>query len=553
MSKERVNWHTIDCRYISEGIGDDYKTWKTAIAGKQASRVFIESPTGSGKTSFIIDKLLTYAIEERRSIIYICNRDALKQQLITSIRESSLNLKEYVHVNKQVTKFDYPNSNESIYIVNYQSLLNLENNLFHPLSNIYYIVMDEVHFFLDDALYNNNSDKIFWKILYFFNNMVQLFMSATILDFMNLYTLTYKLFLPSHPQPQIYYNIFYEFSIEYYINTYTTPKYNIVLYNNEDFLLKRISSSQDEKWLIFTTNLENGNKLRDEIKKHKKCYCINAKSKNTKRWENLTINKSFDCDVLISTKVLDNGVNIIDDKLKNIVLPFMYPTDFIQMIGRKRFTETSQYVNLYVRRLTSQEIRSRLMNINNSILKINAITTAKSMRKKISYIKNYWNSKSNSGFDFKYKEDELQITFNNFTIFKLCLEFEFYNYLEMSSNNPSAYFYLIRNWLGNNIKEFENISAYTTLPDFMKNQVGQPITDTENFYYNFMELYQVYCWKFASDNNMTISAYKSLVRLRQATGRHKATINECLKKINLPYIINKKNNNWIVTPIVTEE
>ena len=52
---------------------------------------------------------------------------------------------------------------------------------------------------------------------------------------------------------------------------------------------------------------------------------------------------------------------------------------------------------------------------------------------------------------------------------------------------------------------------------------------------------------------MTISAYKSLVRLRQATGRHKATINECLKKINLPYIINKKNNNWIVTPIVTEE
>ena len=55
MSKERVNWHTIDCRYISEGIGDDYKTWKTAIAGKQASRVFIESPTGSGKTSFIID------------------------------------------------------------------------------------------------------------------------------------------------------------------------------------------------------------------------------------------------------------------------------------------------------------------------------------------------------------------------------------------------------------------------------------------------------------------------------------------------------------------
>ena len=47
------------------------------------------------------------------------------------------------------------------------------------------------------------------------------------------------------------------------------------------------------------------------------------------------------------------------------------------------------------------------MNINNSILKINAITTANSMRKKISYIKNYWNSKSNSGFDFKYKGSKI--------------------------------------------------------------------------------------------------------------------------------------------------
>ena len=85
MSKERVNWHTIDCRYISEGIGDDYKTWKTTIAGKQASRVFIESPTGSGKTSFIIDKLLTYAIEERRSIIYIKNMFTSTNKLLNLI------------------------------------------------------------------------------------------------------------------------------------------------------------------------------------------------------------------------------------------------------------------------------------------------------------------------------------------------------------------------------------------------------------------------------------------------------------------------------------
>lgn len=460
MSTERVNWHTIDSRYISDGIAEDYKSWETGESGKQPYRVFIESLTGSGKTFFIINKLLPYAIEKQRSIIYICNRDALKQQIIQELRESPYNLQEYDYNENQFKEFKFPDGVFSISIVNYQSLANLATVPYHPIRNVfspYYLVMDEVHFFLEDALYNKDSDKIFWNILHSFYDTVQLFLSATMLDFWNLYTLTYEMFLPPHPLNNIYYNYFYEFRTEYYINRYTTSKYNIILYNDDDFLYKRIAQSKDEKWLIFTTKIDKGRELKREISKYKKCYFINANSKTTKRWKNLIATKRFDCDVLISTKVLDNGVNIVDDKLQNIVLPFMYPTDFLQMIGRKRFTETSTCVNIYVRRLTAPEIRSKIKNLNYTLNKLNAITTADSMRKKIRIIKNYWNSKDNSGFDFKYSKNDLQMTFNSFAIYKLSLELEFYSYLDFGYNNPAVYFNLIKLWLGENIIGFENI------------------------------------------------------------------------------------------------
>ena len=64
MSEERVNYHTIDSCYISDGINEDYKSWKKGESGRQSYRVFIESPTGSGKTFFILNKLLPYAIEK---------------------------------------------------------------------------------------------------------------------------------------------------------------------------------------------------------------------------------------------------------------------------------------------------------------------------------------------------------------------------------------------------------------------------------------------------------------------------------------------------------
>lgn len=43
-------------KYVSDIIGDEYKKWD------KGDIVFIKTPTGSGKTTFILDTLLEYAV-----------------------------------------------------------------------------------------------------------------------------------------------------------------------------------------------------------------------------------------------------------------------------------------------------------------------------------------------------------------------------------------------------------------------------------------------------------------------------------------------------------
>ena len=60
---------------VSDIIGDSYKNW----ASNQI--VIIDCPTGSGKSYFIFETLLDYAISNRKRILYLVNRKVLSAQL----------------------------------------------------------------------------------------------------------------------------------------------------------------------------------------------------------------------------------------------------------------------------------------------------------------------------------------------------------------------------------------------------------------------------------------------------------------------------------------
>lgn len=76
---------------------------------------------------------------------------------------------------------------------------------------------------------------------------------------------------------------------------------------------------------------------------------IKAGTKDNEELESLINHSKFNKKVLIATKVLDNGINIADEKLTNIVIMAWDEITFIQMLGRKRIDiENAQTVNLYI-------------------------------------------------------------------------------------------------------------------------------------------------------------------------------------------------------------
>lgn len=68
-------------KYITDIIKDDYKEWPIG------SMVFISSPTGSGKSTFIIDKLLSEAQRQKKYLVYIANRKIIDRQIKSTLEK----------------------------------------------------------------------------------------------------------------------------------------------------------------------------------------------------------------------------------------------------------------------------------------------------------------------------------------------------------------------------------------------------------------------------------------------------------------------------------
>ena len=63
--------------FVSDILTEDVTEWQ------EDSQVFISAPTGSGKTYFILHKLLPLALMYKREILYFSNRLILHKQLIS--------------------------------------------------------------------------------------------------------------------------------------------------------------------------------------------------------------------------------------------------------------------------------------------------------------------------------------------------------------------------------------------------------------------------------------------------------------------------------------
>lgn len=339
----------LNLKWVADTIGDSYKKWKLG------STVIIEAQTGTGKTWFIKNVLVDY-LDNHERLLFVCNRTNLKRQLkIDLLKKFNMPI-PMTNDEVNVDNLDDLTTIRNVTITSYHAIQfaaldeKYDGKLF-DLSLFTYVIMDECHYIMADASFVNDCQFAYEKLIKDrCINIIKIFISATINEVRGPIIRCASKGLGEVPK-------IYEYStgIDY---SYLKPKY---FDNNWNDIINTIKNdTTDEKWLIFISDLKDGKKILEELGKDN-CSIIKAGSKSDEL--NSIINNSyFNKKVLICTKAMDNGINIDDCKVKNIVIMAWDKITFIQMLGRIRvdISKEVEEINLYIPTRMKKSFLSKL-------------------------------------------------------------------------------------------------------------------------------------------------------------------------------------------------
>ena len=450
-------------KYLTEEIGDSYKTWTAERP------VVIHAPTGSGKTFFILNRLLPYVAESGKRMVYLSNRSALKQQVENEFQRDSALAKYKCSITicnyQRLSSVNIRNGNERPYGLSADQKERWRED--HEIIYSDYYVLDEAHYFLADSDFNmelkecvkriesiqsQNSSAI-WVYMTATLPYLLLYLSSDITAFPSLQNsiklqcppylqtpdlyeyenyfnsakalLTYKeqedwkcrYFddetaywmkfkmgpLPCTPNPVIdmtynpaiatkrhFQNLYEQYDrffekvkeqLNYYYIEPQPSRFIPIYYSIDEELLVAIRHSPSkDKWLIFVKSKAIGKSMQKALVKagYPDTIFIDSGSKYRKKttpekkaWDQIAQEEKFSQKILITTEVLDNGVNIKDTNLRHIVIQDMEQTTFLQMLGRKRFLneDETEKTFVYLRNFSEGTIRKHFQqHIQNIML-----------------------------------------------------------------------------------------------------------------------------------------------------------------------------------------
>jgi superfamily II DNA/RNA helicase len=321
-------------KWITDVIGQDYKNWNLG------DYIIIDSQTGTGKTYFILNKLLNN-IQLQDSVLYVCNRTNLKRKIKVDL------LKHYGLYNKKLNNsaIDKIKWIKNVRVTSYQELF------FNNIDKIYedvtgngvepnkakYLIFDECQFLFEDAGFCNKIQYTYTDIIEKkLSFVIKIFISATMDELKGDIIKSCKN-MSKNSYPKIY-----STGRDY---SYLNPKYFKKIDNITNLIL---NDKTDNKWLVFTSSKAKGEKMQ-KVLGNDISTIIKAGTTNSSELNNIVNDSCFKKKVLITTKVLENGIDIKDDKLKNLVVMTYDKISFIQEIGRKRINiEDADIVNLYI-------------------------------------------------------------------------------------------------------------------------------------------------------------------------------------------------------------
>ena len=325
-----------DTDSIKEALEEEVPYWRYWKA------ILIDAPPGRGKTSFVYEVLIPLAIKMNRHVLLVANRNALSLQMKLDVLELIGSPLRDRLTDLGIRETDIFGS---VGIVSYHSLPRFLNDPENEdwLDNVEYVVADECHFFTSDSSFNDLTEWHLKLITKHFKRAIRVYMTGTSWDVLRPI---------ADAEMAIKYDkerackVHLDREIIRYHWEQDHSHVDLRFFRDLEEIKQLILGNPNEKYMIFVDSRDSGRALADALGKDRATY-LDAESKGTKEMTKLLKEQTFDRQVLVTTKVLDCGINLWDNRLRHIVTVTDDRVSMLQMLGRKR-RKPGERVNLYV-------------------------------------------------------------------------------------------------------------------------------------------------------------------------------------------------------------
>jgi len=463
----RFSFRLDDEGYVTDRITTrDVEGWTPRVP------VVISAPTGSGKNRFIQTTLLRHALAKRAEgendrILILSNRIALSRQSKHKFAEKVVEYTgDYGCLERLDSLYTAEGSDKLCFnfgpvtICSYHQLW--EKRLF-DYHHYKYVVCDECHFFTSDATFNPNTDAILRYIVDSCRRSIRVYMSATIDTVIEpIIREEYRHTEEEAKRVEEGCRAFYDnpivrfnaqqalvgapysvdaihaSSVESTVRRWV-EKHGLVVqmyhmhrsypqidsmyrfsYMNE--MVSKVLADKDRshKWLFFVSDSKVGERVSADFNKNdRRSTFLSRKRVDSmedvkKAYDSIVSNEYFKDDVLVSTSLLDNGINLgkppNGDRIVGVIIDSFKKDQFIQMLGRVR-TSGDERFNLYVRSMDRDELTSMVVRILDDLVRRLRTDQEDTTTKKRFYDKELFRFTS---------DDEGFFTYNQLAILQLC-------------------------------------------------------------------------------------------------------------------------------------
>lgn len=353
------------------------------MQAKPGTIILLKAQVGSGKTTFCINDLWKHCKTNKKKLLLLVNRSALRGQLRQSILKS-IGLKGNANMEERgILEF------EGLTVTTYQYLQNVFGEVYElgrrkigalAAENFDYVVADEIHYLFCDSIFSVETGRL-RQIPRVFRKAVRVYMSATLEPVRDVIFEMEKIqdlydeceTELSRAYLQFRYN---DISLERRTCTgmrlnkkevlemaatktdysYLTPVFYEEQSDIAELIVKQSGEGDKGKWLVFIDTKEEGRQKKAILNSHGISAAFVAangmQSDDEQEYERLLKFGKFETQVLLATSVIDNGVSIVDDTVTHIVLSGFEMIQAVQQAGRIRFKGKRPPIELYICRHT---------------------------------------------------------------------------------------------------------------------------------------------------------------------------------------------------------